>query len=184
MGTGVLTSVGVKTGWTMETSLLLFFLAKNHKMAKLPKISGENFLFFFLKKNSPNSSLFWGSMSSPVSQSVCLSTGHNFNDPVQKVSPVKAKSVWICLGILASVATAQKGKNHRLLASIPRQIESDFARLATLFQGTLKIEASRHKCGDSRPPSLPRPKKTHLLSLLRNLKWKISFCFFPFIAFW
>ncbi len=94
VGTGVLTSVGVKTGWTMDTSLLLsFFWRRITKWRNCLKISGENSLFFFLKKNSPNSSLFWGSMSSPVCLSVSLSTGHNFNDPVQKVSPVKAKSV-------------------------------------------------------------------------------------------
>ncbi len=96
MGTGVLTSVGVKTGWTMETSLLLsfFFGEESQNGETAPKFLAKipSFCFFFPKKNSPNSSLFWGEHV-VTSQSVSLSTGHNFNDPVQKVSPVKAKSV-------------------------------------------------------------------------------------------
>jgi hypothetical protein len=48
----------------------------------------------FSQKNSPNFPLFWGACRH---QSVCLLA--------TKMSPVKAKTVWICLGILASVAT-------------------------------------------------------------------------------
>ncbi len=51
------------------------------------------------------------------------------------------------------------------MASIPRQIQTDFVKLATLFQGTLKTAASRHKCGDTLPT-----KKKKFLSLLGDLK--------------
>ncbi len=178
---GVLASLGVKTGWQWRPVFYSLFLAKNHKMAKLPQNFWRKFpLFFFPQKDFSKLLPILGEHV-VTSQSVSLSTGHNYNDPVQKVSPVKAKSVWICLGIIASVATVQKGKKQRLLASIPRQIESDFARLATLlFQGTLKTEASRHKCGDSLPSSLPpSPQKNNLLSLLRNLKWRNLLLFLP-----
>jgi len=37
------------------------------------------------------------------------------------------------------------------LANIPRQIQTDFARLETLIQETLETGASRHKCGDTLP---------------------------------
>ncbi len=52
------------------------------------------------------------------------------------------------------------------VASIPRQIQTDFVKLATLFQGALKTAARRHKCGDT----LTQKKK--LLSLLGDLKSK------------
>jgi hypothetical protein len=42
------------------------------------------------------------------------------------------------------------------LANIPRQIQTDFARLVTLFQETLETGASRHKCGDTLPNYLLR----------------------------
>jgi hypothetical protein len=38
------------------------------------------------------------------------------------------------------------------VVSIPRQIQTDFVKLATLFQGALKTAASRRKCGDTLPP--------------------------------
>jgi hypothetical protein len=42
------------------------------------------------------------------------------------------------------------------LANIPRQIQTDFARLVTLFQETLETGASRHKCGHTLPNHLLR----------------------------
>ncbi len=42
------------------------------------------------------------------------------------------------------------------LANIPRQIQTDFARLVTLFQETLETGAHRHKCGDTLPTHLLR----------------------------
>jgi hypothetical protein len=46
------------------------------------------------------------------------------------------------------------------VASIPRQVEKDFAKLATLFQGTPKCT---YKCGDTLPlptaPNTPPPKE-------------------------
>jgi hypothetical protein len=43
--------------------------------------------------------------------------------------------------------------NGPILASIPRQIQTVFARSATLFQETLKTAARMHKCGDTLPPT-------------------------------
>ncbi len=62
-----------------------------------------------------------------------------------------------------------------ILASIPRQIQTVFARLATLFQETLKTAGRMHKCGDTLPP------KIFFWLLLGDLKWKIS-SFFLFIG--
>jgi hypothetical protein len=61
-----------------------------------------------------------------------------------------------------------------ILASIPRQIQTVFARLATLFQVTLKTAGGMHKYGDT----LPHPKKIRFL--LGDFKWKTS-SFFLFI---
>jgi hypothetical protein len=52
--------------------------------------------------------------------------------------------------------------------STPRLIQTDFVKLATLFQGTLKTAASRHKCDGTLHPL---PKK--LLSVFGDFKWKI-----------
>jgi len=166
-----------------DQSSTLFFMAKNYKMAKLPQNFWRKFpLFFFLKKNSPNSSLFWGSMASPVCLSVSLSTGHNFNDPVQKVSPVKAKSVWICLGILASVATVQKGKPKGCWRASLGRLSQISPGWRHYFKELLKLKPVDINVATASLP--PSPQKTNLQSLLRNFKWKISFCFFPFVAYW
>jgi hypothetical protein len=53
---------------------------------------------------------------------------------------------------------------RRKLASIPRQIHTDFARLATLFSGNLKTAASKDKC------DYTKKKKNKLLSFLGELK--------------
>jgi hypothetical protein len=42
------------------------------------------------------------------------------------------------------------------ISNIPRQSQTDFARLVTVFQETLKTGASRHKCGDTLPNHLLR----------------------------
>jgi hypothetical protein len=45
------------------------------------------------------------------------------------------------------------------VVSNPRQIQTHFVKLVTLFQGTLKTAASRHKCDGAPPrPAPPRPK--------------------------
>jgi len=41
------------------------------------------------------------------------------------------------------------------VVSIPKQIQTDSVKFATLFQGTLKTAASRHKCDGT----LPTPPK-------------------------
>jgi hypothetical protein len=44
------------------------------------------------------------------------------------------------------------------VVSMHRQIQTDFVKLATLVQGTLKIAPSRHKCDDTLNPA-PPPEK-------------------------
>jgi hypothetical protein len=61
-----------------------------------------------------------------------------------------------------------------ILASIPRQIQTVFARLATLFQETLKTAGRMHKCGDTPPP----PKNKILVAFWR-FKMK-NLLLFPF----
>jgi hypothetical protein len=55
------------------------------------------------------------------------------------------------------------------VVSIPRQIQTDFVKLATLFQGTLKFAVRRHKCDDTLTHP-PPPKK--LLSVFGDFKWQ------------
>jgi hypothetical protein len=57
------------------------------------------------------------------------------------------------------------------VTSNPKETQTDFTRLPTLFQGTLKTAASRHKCGDN----LPQNK---IMLLLDHFKLKIQS--FPF----
>jgi hypothetical protein len=59
------------------------------------------------------------------------------------------------------------------VASIPRQIQTDFIKLTTLFQGTFKTAADRHKCDDT----LPQKKKNKVaVAFLGDLKFKNSLC--------
>jgi hypothetical protein len=54
------------------------------------------------------------------------------------------------------------------VASIPRHIQTDFVKFGTLFQGTLKTAAGRHKCDGTLPPLAKK-----LLSVFGDSKWKI-----------
>jgi len=62
------------------------------------------------------------------------------------------------------------------VASIPEQIQTHFVSLATLFQGTLKTAASRHKCGETLSP----PPKQFAVRF-RRLKMKPPPPLFPFV---
>jgi len=171
-----------------DQSSTLFFMAKNYKMAKLPQNFWREFPLFFFSKRILQTPPYFGGVCrhQSVCLSVSLSTGHNFNDPVQKVSPVKAKSVWICLGILASVATVQKGKPKDCWRASLGRLSQISPGWRHYFKELLKLKPVHINVATaSLPPSLPlSPQKTNLQSLLRNFKWKISFCFFPFVAYW
>jgi hypothetical protein len=69
------------------------------------------------------------------------------------VSPVKAKSVWICLGILASVATVQKEKTKDCR-------RASLGRLSQISPGWRHYfkPVDINMATDSPPPSLA-PKK-------------------------
>jgi hypothetical protein len=84
---------------------LFNFLAKIYQMAKWPhclKFPAKT--SFFLKSNLWNFTVFLGS----VFPHVCL-LATVLTIPY-KVSAVKAKSVWICMGMLASGTTVQNKK--------------------------------------------------------------------------
>jgi hypothetical protein len=91
-----------------------------------------------------------------------------FGHEIQRSTLYKFADLWATKSYVTGLATLVGSASHFgnvphqyffsqfaigvRVVSIPRQIQTHFVKLATLFQGTHKTAASRQKCDDAPPP--------------------------------